>query len=200
MSGAVREQLIARLRDALARELPYAERPPSPQGRRAAVLALFGEDEAGGYSLLFTRRTETLETHKGQISFPGGSRDETDPDDAFTALRETHEEVGIPPAQVEVLGALPALWTVTGFWVTPFVGLLRAPIADLRLEPNPHEIAEVFWAPLARLEDPATYEHEYRQFGAIRYPTHVFTIAGHRIWGATGAMVKNLLDRLAASS
>ncbi len=196
---ASRDELLARLRRAVALDLPYSERPPTVEGREASVLALFGENAAGGYSLLFTRRTETVETHKGQISFPGGARDPEDSDATFTALRETQEEVGIDPACIEVVGPLPGLWTPTGFWVMPFVGVLKDPIARTELLVNPLEIAEEFWASLAELQAPATYQKEFKQYGAVRYPIHVYTIGEHRIWGATGAMVKNLLDRLEAS-
>lgn len=191
----------ARLRAALQLELPYPERPPTRDGTPAAVLALFAEYQ-GEIAVLMTRRTEKVETHKGQMAFPGGH---CEPDELcgpegqrLTALRETEEEVGIPRARVRVVGELPGIWTVTGYWVTPVAGVLEVPAESLRLANDPHEIAEAFWIPLRILAAPETYRREFLTIGAVNYPIHVYQVGEHRIWGATGSMIKNLLDRLAA--
>jgi 8-oxo-dGTP pyrophosphatase MutT (NUDIX family) len=190
----------ARLRQALSLDRPYPERPPRQTGRPAAVLLLFGEYE-GRWSLLLTKRGETVSTHQGQMAFPGGV---CEPEEAaepegriITALRETEEEVGITRNQVRVLGYLPELWTVTDFWVTPVVGILNQPAEQVPLVINPSEIAEAAWIPLEVLESPETYRRESRRYGAVLYPIHVFEVGEFYIWGATGSMIRNLLDRLA---
>lgn len=189
-----------RLAEALKLELPYSERPPVQDGKPAAVLILLGESRSGELSLLITRRTERVESHKGQMAFPGGhsEADELGSEGGFsrTALRETEEEVGIPGGRVRVHGALPGLWTPTGFWIVPVVGTLLVPVEDMPLALDSHEIAEAFWIPLATLSDPGTYRREFKRIGPVNFPIHVYQVGEYRIWGATGAMIKNLLDRL----
>jgi 8-oxo-dGTP pyrophosphatase MutT (NUDIX family) len=191
------------LRQALSLELPYAERPPRQTGTLASVLLLFGEKE-GQLSLLLTKRGEAVGTHQGQMAFPGGV---CEPEECavpegriVTALRETEEEVGIAREYVRVLGCLPGLWTVTDFWVTPVVGVLDIPVEQAPLRINPDEIAEAAWIPLEVLKNPGTYRRESRKFGAVLYPIHVFQVGEFCIWGATGSMIRNLLDRLAEVS
>ncbi len=186
-----------KIRASLGLDLPYPERPKIEGGTPAAVLMLFSLEK--GSQILMTRRAESVEQHKGQMAFPGGKCEEDEvgeQGEIAAALRETHEEVGIAPSQVEILGVLPKLWTITGFWVTPVVGLLSVPLAEVVLAPCLEEIAEVFWVPLAKLQDRETYRKEFVSIGSVRYPTHVFQVGEHRIWGATGSMLRNLLDRL----
>jgi 8-oxo-dGTP pyrophosphatase MutT (NUDIX family) len=169
------------------------------EGSPAAVLALFAPGEVlGEYSLLLIRRADALEKHSGQMAFPGGKADPEDLDLEKTALREAREEVGLNHSSLEILGHLPALWTVTGFWVTPVVAFSRVPSAEIELEANPAEIADILWVPWKRLRDPAYYRTERRLFRGLYYPVHVFEIGDeqHRVWGATGSMIKNLLDRM----
>lgn len=193
------------LRTALDLDHPFPELSAFPElipevVRKASVLIVFGyrEGRKTDPELLLTRRTDTLETHKGQIAFPGGV---SDPEDeqaqgaVTTALRETQEEVGIPPGGIRVLGRLPELPTRTGFVVTPVVGLLEDSIERTPLTPSVDEIAECFWAPISRLLAPETYRQERFQVGARVYPIHVYQVGPHRVWGATAAMIKNLLDR-----
>ena len=170
------------------------------EGRPAGVLVLFGfalnSDQP---QLLITKRTDTLEKHKGQYAFPGGAADPEDQKElglVTTALRETEEEVGISREQVSVLGTLPELWTPSGYRITPVVGLLRVPIDEITFSLSADEIAEVFWVPLETFLQPGPYRLEAMKYGEVSYPVHVFMIAHHRIWGATGAIIKNLLDRL----
>lgn len=128
---------LANLRAALTLDWPYSERARKTGGVAAAVLVLIGMRE-GVPSILITRRTESVETHKGQMAFPGGVSDPEDQADLMrTALRETEEEVGIPRRSVEVWGQLPPLYTVTGFWVTPIVGLLNQPVDQVGVSLNP---------------------------------------------------------------
>jgi 8-oxo-dGTP pyrophosphatase MutT (NUDIX family) len=198
--------LIERLKKAL--ELPLAirsDRPLPPglaEARPAAVLILFAGDPRDP-AVLLTRRTDTVESHKGQIAFPGGVSDPEDFEQhgpITTALRETEEEVGIPRQKIEVIGTLPDLPTFTGFRITPVVGVSRerGHVNELALLPNPDEIAEVFWAELSLLQAPGTYRRELLARGGLRYPIDVYDVHGHRVWGATGAILKNLLDRLSS--
>ncbi len=174
-----------------------------PGGRPASVLVLCGlRADSNAFEILVTRRTEHLEIHKGQYALPGGMRDPDDVSDVTTALRETEEEMGIPADQVEVVGMLPPLWTPTGFHVTPVVGFLRTTIEEARLVPNPEEIDLWFWCPVDRLRDEKNYCVEARSItheGEIyTVPVDVYQIDNHRIWGVTGAMLKNFLGRLEA--
>jgi len=195
-----------KLISALKLELPYERRIVNQVmatlrvGRPAGVLAVFGYPRDGSEpSMLLTRRSETLDHHKGQIAFPGGVSHLEDEDHEgiiTTALRETEEEVGIPRSGVRTLGKLPQIWTPTGFLITPIVGVLNQHYEDVELFLNPGEIAEAFWTPLSTLLSPETYRQEFIQAGGLRYATHVYQLGPHRVWGATGAIIKNLLDRL----
>ena len=166
----------------------------APQARAAAVLAPLYALE-GRPHLLFTRRSADLTVHKGEISFPGGSRDPTDNSLEQTALRETYEELGVAPASVEVIGALPpVLAAVSNFFVTPFVGWLGEGL--LSLHPNPYEVAEVIEAPLQALADPAIYHTEQWRRNGLAYTIHFYDFGAYRIWGLTGRMLRTLLNKL----
>jgi len=141
--------------------------------------------------LLFTRRTDRVETHKGQISFPGGVMDTVDADVVATALRETHEELGIEPAFVEPLGLLDDLATPTGFRITPVVGILR----NLPLYvPNTEEVEEVFEAPVSALLNPGICSSEILVLGGVTRQVWSYAYGRHRIWGATAFILRNLLS------
>jgi 8-oxo-dGTP pyrophosphatase MutT (NUDIX family) len=194
----------ARLKKALAIDFPYTERLLRTPEHAAAVLAVFAkrskpeEGNPSGVSLLVTRRTDTIQSHQGQMAFPGGrcEADELERADLVsTALRETEEEVGISRHLVQVVGTLPELTTVTNYRVTPVVGLIETPLEEVILRPEPSEVAEVLWVPWSVLTHPSTYQKEMIRRGDVQFPTHVYTVEGRRIWGATGAMIKNLLDR-----
>lgn len=146
--------------------------------------------EAGEEALLLTRRAEGLRHHAGQISFPGGSLEPQDADSHAAAIRETTEEVGISEQDIQVIGSLAAQPTVTGFEVTPVVAKIRRPQA---FTPDPNEVAEVFQVPLSFLFDPANRHDSYRDFEGITYPTSEWRYAGHRIWGATGWMIRQMV-------
>ena len=179
--------------DEVAARLAVREREasdPSEGQRRAAVLVpLYVRD--GALRILFTRRTETVEHHRGQISFPGGVEEEAD-DSAFaTAVRETQEELGISPGLVHLLGALTPLTTITDFFVEPFVGAIPYPHV---LKPAEAEIAEVIDAPVAALLDPRVLET--KTLPGREEPTLFYHYGEHVIWGATARMLKELLDAL----
>lgn len=158
-------------------------------------------------SVLLTERTAHLKAHAGQISFPGGRKDEDDVDAVATALREAQEEVGLPAERVEVIGELPPYITGTGFVVTPVVGLIHARPDEgtaLDLTPEPCEVAEIFEVPLAFLMDPANHQQRAAQSGEL--DMRFFSMPWHGpgreedyfIWGATAAMLRNLYRFLAA--
>ncbi len=139
--------------------------------------------------LLLIERTAHLRTHAGQVAFPGGRIDTTDPDPISAALREAEEEVGLPRASVEVLGSLPPYGTATGFAVTPVVGLVPP---DIPLVPNPHEVAGFFEVPLAHALDRANQRQEEAVWRGRLRRFYVIDWKGRKIWGATAAMVVNL--------
>lgn len=166
--------------------------------RPAAVLLPLVTEEARPPSLMFIQRHADLPTHAGQIAFPGGKRDAEDVDLRATALRETHEELGIDAAAIEVLGLLDDIPTPTGFVVTPVVGHIRGPLA---LAPAASEVAAVFSCPLDELARPERYRHGgERSFLGVRYVMHEFLWNEHRIWGATAHMTVQLLTLLGDSS
>ena len=157
-----------------------------------------------GVCVMLTERTAHLHDHAGQISFPGGRVEENDADAIATALREAHEEIGLPPANVDVIGALPEYLTATGYKVTPVIGLIErafSPVLDA------FEVSEVFEVPLAFLMDPINHERRIFQLGdisrtfyAMPYATPERAADGRRyfIWGATAAILRNLYQFLSA--
>jgi 8-oxo-dGTP pyrophosphatase MutT (NUDIX family) len=160
--------------------------------RPAAVLApIVARAEP---TMLFTRRTEHLSSHAGQICFPGGRVHATDADLVETALREMEEEIGIARAAVEIAGFLDAYETLdTGYLILPVVGFL-AP--DYALDINRAEVAEAFEAPLSFLLDPRNHALKRVERGGVMREFHAIDYAGHTIWGATAAMIVNLSERL----
>ena len=167
----------------------------------AVLMPLVRRDEM---TVLLTQRTDHLTNHPGQISFPGGRAEPEDDDSAATALRVARVEIGLDPAQVEVLGSMPTYTTGTGFIVTPIVGLVEP---DLALRVDPFEVAAVFEVPLAFLMNPANHRrHAIEVAGARReflsMPWHGADEQGRSqhffIWGATAAMLRNLYCLLSA--
>ena len=142
-----------------------------------------------GLTVLFTQRTAHLNDHAGQVSFPGGRCEETDPTPVFTALRETAEEIGLAPELVEVLGILPEYRTGTGFSVTPVVGLVRPPF---ELNPDSFEVAEIFETPLSFLLDPANHQRHSMEIGGVLRHYYAMPYEGYFIWGATAGMLVSL--------
>jgi 8-oxo-dGTP pyrophosphatase MutT (NUDIX family) len=184
--------------DAFERRLRQALnlRPPAHQrqkgARDAAVLIPVVEREEP--TLIFTVRTDTLSSHKGQISFPGGSIDPGDLNARHTALREAQEEIDLDPESVEVVGELDTFPTyVTGYNVTPVVGFVeRRP----ELTPNPDEVAEVLWIPMSELDDTIRAEPGFVHRGRT-YPTEAWVWNDHVIWGVTARIIRLFLHRLA---
>lgn len=141
---------------------------------------------ASTLSLLLTKRSAALKSHAGQVSFPGGRMEEHDPDVAATALRETHEEVGIEPRQVAVIGYLEPMPTITGYAVTPVIGLVQGP-AQLVIDRT--EVEYAFEVPLEFLLDERNDQRVERDFQGRTIPMVEFHYEGQRIWGATAQMV-----------
>jgi len=137
-------------------------------------------------AVLLTRRSIALPQHAGQVSFPGGRMEPDDADILATALRETHEEIGLEPARVEVAGYLGAQPTITGYAVTPVVGLVRS---GFELVPDPVEVDAVFEVPLPFLLDPANQRVGHRDLHGVAVPIIEFFYGGERIWGATANIV-----------
>jgi 8-oxo-dGTP pyrophosphatase MutT (NUDIX family) len=162
-----------------------------PETRPAAVLAPIVK-RASGWTMLFTERSHETPAHPGQISFPGG-RVAGDESALETALRETEEEIGLARAFIEPIGAWDRYDTITGFRVTPIVGLVE-PGFTLTLDPR--EVASVFEAPLDFLMDPANHEKREAQWqGRSRY-YYAMPYEGRFIWGATAGMIRALYERL----
>jgi 8-oxo-dGTP pyrophosphatase MutT (NUDIX family) len=182
-----RERIRASLR-----RTPPALSASDPALRPAAVLLPIVE-RAEPYAL-FTRRTEDLPSHAGQICFPGGRYHPDDKTLIRTALREMEEEIGLSSDQVEIAGFLDSYETLnTGFTILPVVGYLRA---DFRLSVNPREVAEVFEAPLAYILDPQNHALQSVERDGILREFYAIEYSGHTIWGATAAMIVNLSERL----
>jgi 8-oxo-dGTP pyrophosphatase MutT (NUDIX family) len=192
MAGGV--SLLQQIRDFLADYRP--QRLSQDRATPAGVLLLLYEKEGEPYIVL-TRRTEDVEHHKGETSFPGGAFDPEDADLLTTALRETEEEIGVRREDVEVLGRLDDIVTITGFVVSPFVGVLRRwpyPFAA-----NAEEVAELVEVPLRHLMDERNLERSTRRFGDRWWPVLSYNYGDHRIWGATARIFKGFFDNLAAS-
>ena len=152
------------------------------------LIPVMSRDE--GLSVLLTRRSAELKHHAGQVSFPGGRMEQTDGDIAVTALRETHEEVGIPPTHVSVLGYLGPIPTITGYAVTPTVGLVDGRV-ELTIDPT--EVETAFEVPMDYLLEPGNYRTAEREFQGQRFPVVEVHYAGERIWGATAFMLNRFI-------
>jgi 8-oxo-dGTP pyrophosphatase MutT (NUDIX family) len=166
--------------------------------RPAAVLVPLVE-RTGGVTMLLTQRTAHLHDHAGQISFPGGRVDDGDRDAVHTALRESAEEIGLTQAHVDIIGSLPTYLTVTGYSVTPVVGLVQP---GFTLALDSFEVADAFEVPLAFLMDPANHERRAVEIQGVRRSFYAmpYEDGGQRyfIWGATAAMIRNLYHFLSA--
>jgi nudix motif 8 len=153
----------------------------------AAVLVPLGHLH-GRPAMLFTKRTDTVGTHKGQVSFPGGRMDPTDDDAIHCALRELDEELGVPPREVEVLGVFHDVMSITGLRVTPVLGFLGE-LDPARFAPRPGEVEDVFTLTLDALVDPA--RRATQVLGGLRAP--YFASGPHPIWGLTALILDEVL-------
>jgi 8-oxo-dGTP pyrophosphatase MutT (NUDIX family) len=186
---------VADLPSFLAEHLAARARPVRPEWDviPSAVLVPLYEDR-GAWWLLYTRRTDSVDVHRGQVSFPGGRIDARDRGPAEAALREAEEEVGIPPGRVEILGSLGPLLTVTQFEITPVIARISWP-CPLRL--NISEVACAFGVPLAWLADPAHVHREQRMPPIPGREIRVFSFdpyLGETIWGATARITLDVIS------
>ena len=165
-----------------------------PSARNASVLlGLF--DENNETYLSFIRRASTLRAHSGEIAFPGGAADINDVSPIATALREAHEEIGLAPSRVEVLGILPPVFTVvSNFLITPVVAFLPEGPGPLQLQAS--EVAEIIFLPLQGLADPSIYHTEQWIRDGMPHTVYFFDYGSYRIWGATARMLNILLEVL----
>lgn len=160
--------------------------------RPAAVLVGLIEG-AGGADVILTMRASHLKHHPGQIAFPGGKIETSDADAIAAARREAHEEIGLEPAQTEVLGVMDAHETVTGFAVTPVVCRVDP---GFRPRVDHGEVAEAFRVPLAFVTDPARFHIEKRQWRGEWRRYFVVPYGPYYIWGATARILRALADRM----
>jgi 8-oxo-dGTP pyrophosphatase MutT (NUDIX family) len=176
----------------LTGDLTALELEGAPPAAAAAVLVAVTDRAEPG--VILTQRTEHLRKHPGQVAFPGGRIDPSDDGPVAAALREAWEEIGLPAAQVEVVGAVDRYHTGTGFDVTPVLAVVPP---DLAYSPAAAEVADVFEVPLAHLLDPINHVPGSAEWRGRTRHFHQIDWQGRRIWGATAAMIVNLSRRLA---
>lgn len=172
----------------LVRRPPLSVTPPD--SRVAAVLAMV-IDRPDGTHLLFTKRSADLGEHPGQMAFPGGRQEPWDPTPEATALREAAEEIGVDESEVDLVGRLDDIRTVTGYTVTPFV----ASAPDRRYAPDEREVAEVAVLPVDAFTESDNYRavrRDHPEYGAGI--VHYFDVDGYTVWGATGRILVQLLE------
>ena len=168
-----------------------------PEGRKlrpaAVLIPLIRKNDA--WYVILTMRSSALKHHPGQIAFPGGKQDESDASLTDTALREAREEIGLPQDIVEILGHLPSHETVTGFTVTPVVGLVTQDFAE---KPEPGEVAEVFSVPLDFLMQVQNFQVQSRRWRGKRRYYYTVPYGPYYIWGASARMLRVFADALGA--
>ncbi len=176
---------------------------PKPAAVLVPLLrAPLGKNGGSGWHLLLTRRSDSLAEHRGQVAFPGGRCDPEDLTAEATALREAYEEIGLPPKQVEILGRLSDMWTITNYSITPIVAAIPWPFP---LSLASHEVSRVFTIPLAWLANPSHYEIRQRtipspyslQLKSDSYPIIYFhPYEGEVLWGVSAEITNNLIRLL----
>lgn len=196
-SSLTEESIKRKLREAIEAAGPssdgYAEIDLNDNTRlKCAAVLIPLVRQADGWHLLFTRRTDRVESHKGQVSFPGGGCDEGESTPEETALREAEEEIGIEPRNVRILGRLVNLITITGFRITPVVGVIQWP-AVFRVGQD--EVERVFTIPLDWLAD-SRNRWEFPILGRNRSLIAYHPYDGELLWGATARMTVDLLKAL----
>jgi 8-oxo-dGTP pyrophosphatase MutT (NUDIX family) len=183
--------VLTEIRDRVA---AYEPKTFDPEGApRAAVLVpLYTHREE--LHVVFTKRTDRVQHHRGEISFPGGAMDPEDADLVATALREADEEIGIEPGHIEVLGQLDDIVTISRFHVSVYVGEMDATFSPYPWRPQESEVAEVIEVPLVHLLDESNLVEVPRQRDGELVLLEGFKFEEHVIWGATARMLRNFLD------
>ena len=186
---------VARVRAALTTGPPARPWPGEEMGLRTSAVLAALYDDGGEAHVILTRRAGHLRSHRGEVSFPGGRWEPGDGDLVTTALREASEEIGLDPASVDVFGELDHLMTLwSGASIVPYVGALPGPPEGL--EPNPHEVERILQVPLSELLSDEVYSEEVwttPDRGTRRL--WFFALHGDTVWGATAAMLRDLLAR-----
>jgi 8-oxo-dGTP pyrophosphatase MutT (NUDIX family) len=191
LAGRLRAALDeGRCRSPLLLTGDFAEQPLGVLAPAAVLVAVVDRPEP---TVILTERLKTMRKHPGQISFPGGRIDPGDTGAIAAALREAEEEIALPASQVEVIGTADLYRTITGFEVTPVIGVVPP---GLPLRPHPDEVASLFEAPLAWLLDPARHAIRTVELQGEERSYYEIDWQGRRIWGVTAAMIVNLSRRL----
>ena len=191
--------ITARLKAALTLPPPpgllpgdLIEGSPDPHRDAAVLVAITDREEPG---VLLTVRRDDMRLHAGQVAFPGGRLDPGE-DSVAAALREAWEEIGLPPQSVDLWGAADTYRTITGYAVTPILGVVPP---DLDLSPHEHEVAELFEVPLSFLLASANQQRMSGDYKGMTRHYYQIDWDGRRVWGATAAMLVNLTTRLEAA-
>ena len=166
---------------------------PEREGRRASVLVPL-YDHGDELHVVFTKRTDRVESHKGEISFPGGARDPLDNDLIDTAVRECEEEIGLRREHIEIIGQLDDIITISDYHVSVYVGRLHSHPSPYVWLPQEAEVAEVLEVPLTHLRDEKNIVEVPRQRDGVLTLMEGWVWQDHIIWGATGRMLRNFLD------
>jgi 8-oxo-dGTP pyrophosphatase MutT (NUDIX family) len=169
---------------------PSGNAPFRPSKTAAVLVPLLDLAEP---ELVLTRRAENLPQHPGQVSFPGGAAEDNDSSAVQTALREANEEIGLPPGIVRPIGFLDRMDTISDYRVLPVVALVTPPVNWV---PDEREVAEVFTVPLCIALDAGRYESQIFEHHGHQYTIFTLRWQGHKIWGATAAILMNLISRM----
>ncbi len=208
MDDLTETEISARLAEAASRPPSGDDRPadapadldfltrsrPGPARPAAVLVPLLRQ--AGGWHILYTRRSASLPEHSGQVAFPGGRADPGDASPEFTALREAQEEIGLRPQDARILGRMRQYLTITNYRITPVVGVIPYPYP---FAPADVEVSRIFTIPLDWLADPAHYEERLRPLPAPHAPAPVIYFQaydGEVLWGATARMTLHLVQLL----
>jgi len=160
---------------------------------KAAAVLIPVIERPAGLSVIFTKRTEKLKSHSGQVSFPGGKIDATDESAQYAALRETHEEIGVEADLVEVLGQLPDYHSGSGYLISPVVGMVDT---NAVFDANPHEVEYIFEVPLDYLMEPDNHLVGSKVFEDIEHFYYEMLWDDQRIWGVTAGIVRLFYNRV----